>query len=652
MADKRGIIYKYEPLWGMWRVDELIGQDGSGEIYKVYREEWGKRYVSAVKLISAEISPSDIKEAHTIGIEAASMPEYFKNHVNNILNEIEVLYKLRGSSNIVTYEDHAIFEKKDGTGWDILIRTEYLESLPDYMIKNKLSRNDILKLGIDICNALEACERERIIHRAIKDTNIFVSKNGDFKLGNFSIARELSEEGLVLPARSNPLFTAPEVLQMNNCDSNIDTYSLGMVMYKLLNRGRLPFLPLSPHPITAKDTENSILNIMAGKKPVPPVDAGEKLGDIILKACSYNQKDRFKSPAQFKHKLERILREENKAVRSKKNSAAKQKREKEIAITSIVEVNKRQKPAVKQPIKKLVLAGGAAIIILGLFIVFFESTESRVVSEEAVSEVTEISPPLAPTYSPGTVTPPSPPPAPAQPETGDRGEEYYRRGMTYLKSNQYAKAIKAFEEAKKHGYSSTKANKQINLAERSMKIENLYNSAMAYYEQKYYEKAAETFEELIKIDASYNSALQYPNCFFEMARSHNRLGVKYSNEGKLEAALKEFEAALIDMENLKTCGSSYNTGLFSKWMPVYEANRDEILSRKKKTDEYLKSADEHNRAGVKYYNDNKYSEAKQEFEAAVRSMQEIRKLVPAYSAGSYEGKLKIYSDNLKRTEGR
>ena len=52
-------------------------------------------------------------------------------------------------------------------------------------------------------------------------------------------------------------------------------------------------------------------------------------------------------------------------------------------------------------------------------------------------------------------------------------------------------------------------------------------------------------------------------------------------------------------------------------MDAYRANRDEILSRKKKIDEYLKSADEHNRAGVKYYNDNKYSEAKQEFEAAV-----------------------------------
>lgn len=651
MADRRGIIHKYEPLWGIWKVDELIGQDGSGEIYKVYREEWGKRYVSAVKLISVAISPNDMKEARTIGIEAASMPEYFKNFINNILNEIQVIYKLRGSSNIVTYEDHAIFEKKDGTGWDILIRTEYLESLPDYMAKNKLSRNDILKLGIDICNALEACERENIIHRDIKDTNIFVSKNGDFKLGNFSIARELSEEGLILPVRGNPLFTAPEVFQVINCDSTIDTYSLGMVMYKLLNRGRLPFLPLPPHPITAKDTENSIMSIMAGKKPVPPIDAGEKLGDIILKACSYNQKDRFKSPAQFKQKLERIYREENKAVRSKKNSAAKQKSEQEVAITAITDTEEKHKPAIKKFRKMLVLAGGAAIILLGLFIAFLKSAESRVISEEAVSEVIEISPTPVPMDSPGSVTPQSTSPSPTQPETDERGEEYYRRGMTYLKSNQYEKAIKAFKEAKKYGYNKTKANKQIDLVERSMKIENLYSSATAYYEQKDYEKAAEAFAALIKIDASYSSALQYQDCFFEMARSHNRLGVKYFNEGKLEAALKEFEAALIDMESLKACGSSYSTGLFSKWIPVYEANRDEVLSRKKKIDEYLKSADEYNRAGVKYYNEKKYREAKKEFEAAVRSMQEIRNLVPEYSAGSYEGKLKIYSDNLKRTEG-
>ncbi|MDD3706301.1 MAG: serine/threonine protein kinase, partial [Clostridiaceae bacterium] len=112
MKDSDRAIEKYQPLWGFWRVDELIGQGIGCEIYSVYKEEWGKRYVSTVKFMSFSISKNDISEAQAIGIERAAMPEYFKSLLVNVQNEIELMYKLRGNSNIVTYEDHGIYEKK------------------------------------------------------------------------------------------------------------------------------------------------------------------------------------------------------------------------------------------------------------------------------------------------------------------------------------------------------------------------------------------------------------------------------------------------------------------------------------------------------------------------------------------------------------
>lgn len=94
MMDKNSLIYNYEPLWGVWKVDGLITQGSYGDTYKVYKEERGKRYESAVKLISISIGQSDIKEAQAVGIDPFSMPEYFKSFVSNIINEVEVMYKL------------------------------------------------------------------------------------------------------------------------------------------------------------------------------------------------------------------------------------------------------------------------------------------------------------------------------------------------------------------------------------------------------------------------------------------------------------------------------------------------------------------------------------------------------------------------------
>jgi serine/threonine protein kinase len=306
-------IEKYQPLWGSWEVEELIGQGSSSEVYRVFKEEWGKRYISTVKFLSFSIGKSDFKEAQSIGIDTLAIPEYLKNMVGNIQNEIDLMYRLRGNSNIVTYEDHKIYEKKGNSGWDVLIRMESLQSLPDFILERGLGRLEAAKLGIDICKALEACAREDIVHRDIKDSSIFVSAKGEFKLGSFSMAKELWEGGRTALTALNPLYMAPELYKEQQYDFSVDIYSLGIVMYKLLNRGRLPFLSLTSQSITVDDTERSVARRMAGEKLPLPVDAGDSLGAMILKACSYDKKNRYRSPYKFREKLERFIKAETKS---------------------------------------------------------------------------------------------------------------------------------------------------------------------------------------------------------------------------------------------------------------------------------------------------------------------------------------------------
>jgi len=111
----------------------------------------------------------------------------------DIEKEIGIMEQLKGAPNIIVIEDHAIlYDEKDE--YTILIRMELLENLHSYINrKGVLSQKEIIKLGIDICRALTYCEKRNIIHRDIKEDNLFYSPIGDFKLGDFGVSRQLEK---------------------------------------------------------------------------------------------------------------------------------------------------------------------------------------------------------------------------------------------------------------------------------------------------------------------------------------------------------------------------------------------------------------------------------------------------------------------------
>lgn len=303
----RDRIHEYEPLWGSWNVDFLIGKGSFGSVYRVSREEMGRKYFAAVKIISIP-SEEQYKEAeHTIGTDRNSLTEYFGDMVKSIANEIGVLYSLSGNSNIINYQDHQVIKRPNELGWDILIRMEYVTSLRDYQKIRQLKREEIIRLGIDICLALEVCSRKGIIHRDIKDENIFVNEDGVFKLGDFGISKELSGSSRAASMRGTPLYMAPEIYRGEKYDGRVDVYSLGMVLYKLFNHDRLPFLPQYPELIRFRDSEHALERRLNGDQFPVPDQAGNDLGQAILKACSFTPNDRHSSANEMRLVLENIL---------------------------------------------------------------------------------------------------------------------------------------------------------------------------------------------------------------------------------------------------------------------------------------------------------------------------------------------------------
>ena len=300
-------VKKYEPLWGAWHVDSLIGEGSFGKVYKVRRVEFGNTYHSAVKLITIPQNEADIRQIRGEGMSDASIKSYFHAFVADIIQEINLMSEFRGNSNIVSFEDHKVIEKSDGIGWDILIRMELLTSLTEHITKKPLAQDDVIKLGIHICRALELCAAHNAIHRDIKPDNIFVSKYGDYKLGDFGVARQIERTSSGMSKKGTYTYMAPEVFTGQEYGACVDIYSLGIVMYRFLNQNRTPFLPDFPSAITPKDRDNALNRRMKGEPLAPIKGIRTELNSVVLRACEFDRKKRFASPTEMREALEELL---------------------------------------------------------------------------------------------------------------------------------------------------------------------------------------------------------------------------------------------------------------------------------------------------------------------------------------------------------
>lgn len=298
---------KYEPLFGAWHITEKIGEGSYGKVYIIERHELGQTYKSALKAITVPGSQDEVRSSMSDGMTFEDVTAYYKNVANNIINEFILMSKLKGNSHIVSYEDHIIIEHEDDIGWDILIRMELLTPLIELTAQSQMKESEVIKLGVDLCKALELCRRYDIIHRDIKPENIFISANGDYKIGDFGVAKTIEKTKMGLSRKGTYLYMAPEIYSSRPYGPTVDIYSLGIVMYKLLNENRLPFLPEYPKPIAPVDKEEALYKRLKGMDIPEPKNGSRRLSRIVLKACAYKPEDRYSSAEEMRRDLENML---------------------------------------------------------------------------------------------------------------------------------------------------------------------------------------------------------------------------------------------------------------------------------------------------------------------------------------------------------
>ena len=270
-----------------WTFQNVICDNGISKVYKAVKNDGTYGVIKHLSLpINNKIAMELVNRGKIRSVgDAAS---YYFSLMNS---EINILNSLKNNPYILNM--YEAIQDGDNLQGNFYIILEYAVDVNEYFKKNGISEQDVVKLGIDICSAIEVCRSINVTHNDIKPTNIFYDGN-NFKLGDFGSSTYGSNNDLVY--FGTPNYLSPEICYKSPTSECSDVYSLGMVMYSLL-AGHLPF-------VSNGVTEEEAFTRRMGGESIQPIDGiSAGLMQIILTACSYNPSYRFSNAADMKKAL-------------------------------------------------------------------------------------------------------------------------------------------------------------------------------------------------------------------------------------------------------------------------------------------------------------------------------------------------------------
>ncbi len=192
------------------------------------------------------------------------------------------------------------------------------ETLKSAIERRALSIEQIISLGEQIADALEAAHRAGIVHRDLKPANLFITERGEAKILDFGVAKvasggsagvtpdDLTVAGDHLTAIGITLGTvaymSPEQARGEPVDARSDLFSFGVVLYEMAT-GRLPFEGGSTAEFFAA---------LLGADPIPPsrwnAEVPQPLEQLMLKSLEKDRTMRYQSSAEMREDLQRLQR--------------------------------------------------------------------------------------------------------------------------------------------------------------------------------------------------------------------------------------------------------------------------------------------------------------------------------------------------------
>ena len=263
---------------GHYRVLSRLGAGGMGEVFLA--EDTRLERQVALKVLLADVaSDPDRMARFTREAKAASA----LNH-----------------SNVATIHDIGEVERIS------FITMEYVEgqTLADRIDRGPMTPSEVVQIGAQVADALDAAHAKRIIHRDIKSANLMVTPRGQVKVLDFGLAKLAAREtraasqdtrsaatmpGMVMGTVD---YMSPEQVLGHDVDHRSDLFSLGVVLYELAT-GQLPFTGR-----TAGERMDRIVH--AEPAPIAPVDeTAAGLQRLVRKCLEKDRERRYQSAREL-----------------------------------------------------------------------------------------------------------------------------------------------------------------------------------------------------------------------------------------------------------------------------------------------------------------------------------------------------------------
>jgi len=236
--------------WGPLVVIEKIGRGSFGDVYRA----WDPR-------LDREVALKLIPEA---GLDTDVSP---------VVEEGRLLARVRHPNVLTVYGAERI-DGRIGI-WTELIDGETLAA--EVLRRGALQPEEAVRIGVDVCRALEAVHRAGLLHRDVKAQNIFRDSDGRLVLGDFGTGVETNEKAPVTEPRvaGTPLYMAPEVIAHQPPTVGSDLYSVGVLLYFLVT-GTYPVRGRTLEEIRRHHEEGTMTPLRA-RRP----DAPDAFADIV-----------------------------------------------------------------------------------------------------------------------------------------------------------------------------------------------------------------------------------------------------------------------------------------------------------------------------------------------------------------------------------
>ena len=296
-------------VWPEWTIVEPISISESTTVYRARRQEMLGNSEAAIKVTVFPPHINDIDDMKLSGLSEDAVRLRVEQMTRACVSRIQLMKSVKGHTNILGIDDYRVFHHTETGRWYVIIRMELLTTLHKRLQLAPFTEQDIVRLGIDLCNALEACSRRHIVHLNINPGSVYISSDGDYKLGSFGSVRSMAEMAQPDGAMATQSFIAPEAYSAmkDRMDydmyARVDIYALGILMYYLANNKRLPFIPPRKQIVSPADRMEAFSRRVKGDALPGLPEVSPQLEAIILKACAFRSEDRYASAAEMRDAL-------------------------------------------------------------------------------------------------------------------------------------------------------------------------------------------------------------------------------------------------------------------------------------------------------------------------------------------------------------